>query len=163
MAQDNVEVSGLLRLPLGGINGYRDVRGKQGRKKDKFQGCTPNKTRRTSLFSTPREAAVALAQLKQQQPTALGETIRTLDFATPQLHAAPEAQQKLPSASAAFLPRLPEVAREPTGVPVRVTVGAPMTTSQLVLAQACGMPFVRAMPCVRDAAKYAGRLPHAML
>ena len=49
MAEDNIEVVGTLRLPLGGLNGYMNVRGKQGRKKDKFQGCTPNKTRRTSL------------------------------------------------------------------------------------------------------------------
>ena len=34
--QDNVEAVGALRLPLGGINGYVGVRGKQGRKKDKF-------------------------------------------------------------------------------------------------------------------------------
>ena len=34
--QDNVEAVGTLRLPLGGVNGYVGVRGKQGRKKDKF-------------------------------------------------------------------------------------------------------------------------------
>ena len=42
------------------------MHGKQGRQKDKYQGCTPNKTRRTKLFATPREAAVALAELKQR-------------------------------------------------------------------------------------------------
>ena len=31
-----VEAVGALRLPLGGVNGYIGVRGKQGRKKDKF-------------------------------------------------------------------------------------------------------------------------------
>ena len=77
MAEDNIEVVGTLRLPLGGLNGYMNVRGKQGRKKDKFQGCTPNKTRRTSLYNTPREAAVALAKLKQR-PEALSDPANRL-------------------------------------------------------------------------------------
>lgn len=41
------------RLPLGGKNGYIGVRGKQGRKKDKFQGVTPRKQHRTDLFDSP--------------------------------------------------------------------------------------------------------------
>ena len=41
------EEAGGQRLPLGGVNGYRGVRGKQGRKKDKFQGVTPKKQHRT--------------------------------------------------------------------------------------------------------------------
>ena len=40
------------------------MRGKQGRKKDKFQGVTPRKTHRTGPKNTPKEAAVALAQLR---------------------------------------------------------------------------------------------------
>ena len=52
---EDAEVVGTLRLPLGGMNGYLNVRGRQGRQKDKYQGCTPNKTRRTKLFDTPRE------------------------------------------------------------------------------------------------------------
>ena len=63
---EDAEVVGTLRLPLGGMNGYLNVRGRQGRQKDKYQGFTPNKTRRTKLFDTPREAAVALAAIKQQ-------------------------------------------------------------------------------------------------
>ena len=82
MAEDNIEVVGTLRLPLGGLNAYMNVRVKQGRKKDKFQGCTPNKTRRTSLYNTPREAAVALAKLKQR-PEELDDPIRHIDFASP--------------------------------------------------------------------------------
>ena len=39
------------------------VRGKQGRKKDKFQGVTPKKTHRTQHFDTAQEAAIALARL----------------------------------------------------------------------------------------------------
>ena len=57
------EVDGL-RVPLGGVNGYLGVRGKQGRKKDKFQGVTPRKTHRTGPHETPKEAAVALARLR---------------------------------------------------------------------------------------------------
>ena len=53
------------RLPLGGINGYLNVRGKQGRQKDKFQGISPKKQHRTGHFDTPLEAAVAFAQLKE--------------------------------------------------------------------------------------------------
>ena len=50
------EVAGR-RLPLGGVNGYLGVRGKQGRKRDKFQGITPKKQHRTQLCDTPLEAA----------------------------------------------------------------------------------------------------------
>ena len=57
------EVNGL-RVPLGGVNGYVGVRGKQGRKKDKCQGVTPRKQHRTGPKNTPKEAAVALAQLR---------------------------------------------------------------------------------------------------
>ena len=61
--EDLAEVVGALRLPLGGLNGYLSVRGKQGRKRDKYQGCSPNKTRRTKLFKTLRQAAIAFAKL----------------------------------------------------------------------------------------------------
>ena len=40
------------------------VRGKQGRKKNKYQGVTPRKTHRTGPKNTPKEAAVALAHLR---------------------------------------------------------------------------------------------------
>ena len=58
------EVAGQ-RLPLGGVNGYLGVRGKQGRGKDKFQGVTPRKQHRTGLFDSPLQAAIAFAQLKE--------------------------------------------------------------------------------------------------
>ena len=64
-SQPRVEEAGGQRLPLGGINGYLGVRGKQGRKKDKFQGVTPKKQHRTALFDTAQEAAIAFAQLKE--------------------------------------------------------------------------------------------------
>ena len=59
------EVAGGQRLPLGGLNGYAGVRGKQGRKKNKFQGTTPKKKHRTGLFDSPLEASIALAQLRE--------------------------------------------------------------------------------------------------
>ena len=57
------EVDGL-RVPLGGVNGYKGVRVKQGRKKNKYQGVTPRKQHRTGPKDTPKEAAVALAHLR---------------------------------------------------------------------------------------------------
>ena len=54
-----------LPLPTGGKNGFIGVRGGQGRGKNMFQGTTPNKTNRTKHYRTPREAAVALAELRQ--------------------------------------------------------------------------------------------------
>ena len=42
-----------LRVPLGGVNGYKGVRGKQGRKKNKFQGVTPRKQHRTGPEEHP--------------------------------------------------------------------------------------------------------------
>ena len=59
-----VERFGNLKLPLGGKYEYKGVRGKQGRTRDKYQGCTPKKTHFTELFDEPQQAAVALATLK---------------------------------------------------------------------------------------------------
>ena len=61
-----VERFGNLLLPLGGKYEYKRVRGKQGRKRDKFQGYTPKQTHFTELHDTAQEAAVALANLKQE-------------------------------------------------------------------------------------------------
>ena len=60
-----VEEVGGRRLPLGGQHGYVGVRGRQGKKKNKFQGVTPRKTHRTGYFDTALEAAVAFAQLRE--------------------------------------------------------------------------------------------------
>ena len=64
-AQPPFEEAGGHRLPLGGVNRYLGVRGKQGRDKDKFQGTTPRKQHRTKLYDTPLEAAIAFAQMKE--------------------------------------------------------------------------------------------------
>ena len=63
--QQLFEEAGGQRLPLGGVNRYAGVRSKQGKKKDKFQGTTPKKKHRTQLFATSLEAAIALAQLRE--------------------------------------------------------------------------------------------------
>ena len=65
-AQPRFEEVGGRRLPLGGLNGYVGVRGKQGRKKNLFQGMTPRKQHRTKLFGTAREAAIALASFAER-------------------------------------------------------------------------------------------------
>ena len=59
------EEAGGQRLPLGGLNGYAGVRGKQGRNKKQFQGVSPKKQHRTKLCDTAQEAAIAFAQLKE--------------------------------------------------------------------------------------------------
>ena len=60
-----VERFGNALLPLGGLQGYVGVRGKQGKKRNKFQGYTPNKTHFTGLCDSAQEAAVARANLKK--------------------------------------------------------------------------------------------------
>ena len=147
---EDEEVVGALRLPLGGMNGYLNVRGKQGRQKDKYRGCTPNKTRRTKLFATPREAALALAALKQPAEDGLDDPIRHLDFASPALAAPAAAALRGSSMPVGQLPLRPQLelrlrVSEDSGVP-QVRVGVPMTAAQLALAHMCSVPFVRAVP-----------------
>ena len=61
-----VERFGNALLPLGGKYDYKGVRGKQGKKRDKFQGYTPKKTHLTGLYDSAVGAAVALATLRQE-------------------------------------------------------------------------------------------------
>ena len=63
--QARFEEAGGQRLLLGGINGYIGVRGKQGRKKNVFQGATPKKVQHTQLFDIAQEAAMAFVQLQE--------------------------------------------------------------------------------------------------
>ena len=76
------------RLPLGGANRYLHVRGKQGKKKNKFQGVTPKKKHRTKLFDEPREAAIAFAQLKEDLELGLLEEPRPKKAKSPETSAA---------------------------------------------------------------------------
>ena len=82
-SQPRIEEVAGQRLPLGGINGYLGVRGKQGRAKDKFQGVTPKKQHRTALFATPLEAAIAFAQLKEDLDLGMLEQPRPKKPPTP--------------------------------------------------------------------------------
>ena len=145
LKRDKVEVAGALRLPLGGVNGYVGVRGKQGYKKNQFQGTTPRKTRRTKLCNTPREAAVALAELttthelqEQSDPS------RQLLFESPEIDA-PLARCGWAAGRRAIVPLRPAVEPSACVLPC-VHVGMPMTAAQLSLAHMCGMPFVPAIP-----------------
>ena len=61
-----VERFGTLNLPLGGKQGYENVRGKQGAKRNEFQGYTPQKTHFTKTYKSAKEAAVNLALLKRE-------------------------------------------------------------------------------------------------
>ena len=146
--QDNVEAVGALRLPLGGINGYVGVRGKQGRKKDKFQGTTPTKTRRTKHFKTARQAAVALAELTQR-PQEPDNPIAALDFGSP-VSVALLAPCVWASGRRVVKPPLPELELRTYELPC-VSVGMPMTTEQCGLALMCGMPRAHALPFATDA------------
>ena len=143
MADERVERVGELRLPLGGSNGYANVRGKQGRKKNKYQGYTPNKTRRTKPCDTAREAAIALAEL--QQPTLLtvgsGNATRVLDFASPALSlgVANQRAKERPE----LLQR--ELSAAAIDEPACIPVGLPLTPAQLALFHACGICFAQAV------------------
>ena len=48
-------------------HGFPGVRGGQGPKRDKFQGCLPYKKECTELCDTPEEAAAALRRLQQKR------------------------------------------------------------------------------------------------
>ena len=152
LKRDKVEVAGALRLPLGGVNGYVGVRGKQGYKKNQFQGTTPRKTRRTKLCNTPREAAVALAELTMtRQPQEQYDPTRQLRFESPVIDA-PRARCGWAAGRRAILPL--HAAVEPRGrgceLPC-VHASMPMTPAQLSLAHMCNIAFVLAVPCVSDA------------
>ena len=155
LSRDTVEAVGALRLPLGGINGYIGVRGRQGYSKDKFQGTTPTKKRRTKLFNNAREAAVALAELIQQ-PQEQDDPIRQLDFASPGC-GAPPARCVWAAGRRAIMPQRPAAEPSVRELPC-VHVGMPMTSAQLSLAHMCGIPFVPAVPSVPD----VSHLPHAL-
>ena len=130
LKRDKVEVAGALRLPLGGVNGYVGVRGKQGYKKNQFQGTTPRKNRRTKLCNTPREAAVALAELTTtQQPQQQDDPSRQLHFTSPVVDA-PLARCGWAAGRRAIVPLRPPV--EPRGCELPcVHSSMPMTPAQL--------------------------------
>ena len=149
---DDIEVAGALRLPLGGANGYKHVRGKQGRKRDLFQGCSPRKTRCTKLYKNPREAAIAFAKLMKDTEN---DPISHLDFSSPSV--GPSGMLREPTCSPMEGARLPLThASKAENSDVQQFaeraaceqqhVSRPLTAAQLSLARMCGVAFVEAVP-----------------
>ena len=66
-------------------HGFPGVRGGQGRNRDKFQGCLPNKEATTDLYDTPEEAAAALRLLQQRRLSAPAPALPDFEkFSIPQ-------------------------------------------------------------------------------
>ena len=152
MPDEKIEMVGALRLLLGGINGYANVRGKQGRQRDRYQGYTPNKTRRTKPCDTAREAAIALAELLQPKPLTVGSgnTARVLNFASPaQTFGATNCRAIDRADFGELLHR--ESSAPAIDEPVCIAVGLPLTPAQLALFHACGMCFAQAVEDVGNA------------
>ena len=145
MADERVERVGELRLPLGGVNGYANVRGKQGRKKNKYQGYTPNKTRRTKPCDTARKAAIALAELQQPKPLTVGSgaSARVLDFASPALTIGFAHRRAIEQSDSRKLLQT-ESSASAIDEPACIPVGLPLTPAQLALFHACGICFAQA-------------------
>ena len=127
------------------------MRGKQGRKRDLFQGCSPRKTRCTKLYKSPRDAAVAFAKLMKQSEN---DSIVHLDFSSPSV--GPSAVLREPTCSpmeGARLPlMLPGLKTLVCGHSQSVQhVSRPLTAAQLSLARMChvDVPFVEVVPCMQ--------------
>ena len=71
-----IERHGDLKLVVGGKHGYVRVRGGQGSTKNLYQGYTKDKNHSTAAFQTPREAAIALAELEQDLDAGLDKAAR---------------------------------------------------------------------------------------
>ena len=151
---------GSLRLPRGGKHGYVGVRGGQGKKRDCYQAyisVAGKKETVPGLFKTPHNAAVALAQWKQQCQLGLQEEpaskkprkSRSLKAETPLAHcrnemarvplqlihrAAADSANGSPQAvmaQPALTPTTSTAVQLPVNVPAAV-YGVPVTLGQLV-------------------------------
>ena len=71
-----IERHGDLKLVVGGKHGYVRVRGGQGSTKNMYQGYTKDKEHTTAAFRTPREAAIALAELERDLAAGLDKATR---------------------------------------------------------------------------------------
>ena len=71
-----IEKHGDLKLVVGGKHGYVRVRGGQGKTKDEYQGYTKDKKHSKAAFPTPREAAIALAELERDLAAGLDKAAR---------------------------------------------------------------------------------------
>ena len=99
-------------------HGFPGVRGGQGRKRDKYQGCLPGKEKTTDLFDTPEEAAAALRQLEQEKREAKA---KLPDFSGTQLQPA-AGGRRMP---VGYVSPLPTLLRMPQQMP-RVSIGRSM-------------------------------------
>ena len=133
--QARFEEAGGKRLPLGGLNGYLGVRGKQGRDKDKYQGVTPKKRHRTRLCDTPLEAAIAFAQLKEDIELGMQQQRAAKKTPTPATNAAPKKREV-----GTYLGYL----RPPPQPVVPCVACALLTPQQAGAAVACGVPVAYA-------------------
>ena len=71
-----IEKHGDLKLVVGGKHGYVRVRGGQGKTKDEYQGYTKDKKNSTAAYPSPREAAIALAELERDLAAGLDKAAR---------------------------------------------------------------------------------------
>ena len=128
------------RLPLGGVNGYLHVRGKQGKQKDKYQGVTPRKTHRTGHFDTALEAAIAFAQMSED-----------LELGMP-LQRAPKIEKSSEgNAASKKMPHhvyLGDLLRQQREV-IPTVRGAVLSPQQAGEAAARGVALAMAQPCVQ--------------
>ena len=128
---------GGVRVERGGKHGYKHVRGGQGRDENMIQGTTPRKIHRTSLFHTPKEAAVAFAK-----KLFVGAGMKD---AAAQQQAAALALAPMGAAHAASL-RMTLALGEPLarGVPIPSVHAVLLTREQAAAAAARGVPLALA-------------------
>ena len=140
---------GALRLPLGGLNA-KSQRARQARaQEEQVPGLHAEQDpAHLTLYNTPREAAVALAMLKQRHEEQ-ADPIRHIDFASPAPPACLAALRPDGWLPGGRLPLRPELEPCVSELPC-VRVGTPMTVQQLSLARMWGMPCVHAMPCTAN-------------
>ena len=151
-AQD-AEAFGALQLALGGVHGYLGVRGRQGKRHDKFQAyisCAGKKKTVPGLYDSAHEAAVALALFKQKRLLGLDHDApaeKPRAKRGPKKSARPPCSmlcQQQPVAARLRLPSMP--APSPTPVAAMAT---PVTVAAVPLplgtpAAAYGVPIVLA-------------------
>ena len=95
-------------------HGFPGVRGGQGPKRDKFQGCLPYKKECTELCDTPEEAAAALRLLKTKHLNTPQPALPDFrQFSLPQQPSASDSSPEMDELRAYFVPAtrsLPTVA-----------------------------------------------------
>jgi hypothetical protein len=121
-----------VRVERGGKHGYKHVRGGQGRAKNMYQGVTPQKRNRTSLYTTPQEAAVAFAKR-------LFVAARQASAEAPQAAAMLAIAPRSAACSASWPMPVARTAQERGVVPLPVVRGVLLTREQAGMAAARGV------------------------